>query len=297
MMQNSISRRHFLQAGAATLAASLPLQSALNIKVYHIGLQLYSVREEMKKDAIGTLKAVAKIGYKEVEHADYHDRKFYGFSATEFDKILQETGLSMPSSHTIFRKAHWLEAQNDVTDAWKRTIEDALSVGQEYLISPWFEWDLTQPDEMKRGVAAYERCGEVCRMAGLRFGFHNQRVEFENNYAGQPIYEYMLRNWNLVNICQQLDSCNMAIAGTDPMYWLRRYPHQFESLHVKDRAPGKDESTLLGTGSLAMEDILAFAKKHTPVKYWIIEQESYGSKSPLESVAYNLRRFKEYGFI
>ncbi len=251
----------------------------------------------MKNDPLGTLKAVAKVGYKEVEHANYHEGKFYGFSSVEFDKILKGIGLSMPSAHTIFRKAHWLEAHNEVTDAWKRTIDDALTVGQEYLISPWFEWDLTQPDEMKRGVEAYERCGEICRAAGLRFGFHNHTVEFENDYDGQPIYEYMLRNWSLVNVCQQLDTCNMVIGGADPLDWLRRYPHQFESLHVKDRAPGKDESTLLGTGSLPMEEILAFAKKHTPVKYWIIEQESYGSKTPLEAVAYDLRRFKDYGFI
>ncbi|WP_373514137.1 TIM barrel protein [Persicitalea sp.] len=297
MIQNSINRRHFLKAGAAVLAVSLPLGAAPNIKVYHIGLQLFSVRDAMKQDPLGTLKAVRQVGYKEVEHADYRDRKFYGFSAPEFKKTLENIGLAMPSSHTIFRKAHWLEAQSDVTDTWKQTIEDALIVGQEYLISPWFEWDLTQPDAMKRGVAAYERCGEICRAAGLRFGFHNHTVEFENKYAGQPIYDYMLRNWTLANVCQQLDLCNMAIAGADPMEWLRRYPHHFESMHVKDRELGEDKSTLLGTGSLDMEGILAFAKKHTPVKYWIIEQESYGSKTPLEAVAYDLRRFKEYGFI
>jgi len=297
MMRNTISRRHFLQTGAVALAASLPMQSGPNIKVYHIGLQLYSVREAMEKDPLGTLKAVTKIGYKEVEHANYRDRKFYGFPAVEFDKILKDNGLAIPSSHTVFHKAHWLEAQNDVTDAWKKTIDDALNIGQDQLISPWFEWDLTKPDEMKRGVGAYERCGEICRAAGLRFGFHNHTVEFENNYAGQPIYEYMLRNWSLTNICQQLDICNMAIGGAAPMDWLRRYPHQFESLHVKDRAPGKDESILLGTGSLAMAEILAFAKKHTPVKYWIIEQESHGRETPMEAAAYNLRRFKEYGFI
>ena len=295
-MKNKISRRIFLQSGAAALAA-YPLLAAPNIKVYHIVLQLYSVRDAMKTDPLGTLKAVSGIGYKEVEHADYRNRQFYGFPAHEFKKILQDNGLAMPTSHTVFRKAHWLEARNDVTDAWKQTIEDALTAGQEYLISPWFEWDLTDPDEMKKGVAAYNRCGEICRAAGLRFGFHNHTVEFENDYGGAPIYEYMLRNWDLSYVCQQLDLCNMAIGGADPMHWLRRYPHQFESLHVKDRAPGKDESTHLGAGTLDMEEILAFAKKHTPVKYWVIEQESYGSKTPLEAVAYDLRRFKDYGFL
>lgn len=291
-----INRRSFLQSGI-TLLAGLPLATLPAIKVYHIGLQLYSVRENMKKDPLGTLKAVAKMGYKEVEHADYQNRKFYGFPVPDFKKILEDLNLSMPTSHTMFRKSHWLGAQNTVTDEWKTALEDALTIGQEYLFSPGFDWDLTKPDEMKRGVEAFNRCGELCHEAGIRFGFHNHTVEFETKYDGQPVYEYMLRNWNLAYVCQQMDLCNLANANADPIYWLRRYPHQFESLHVKDKRAGKNESTLLGTGTLDLEGIFAFAKKNTPVKYWVIEQESYGNKTPLEAVAYDLRRFKEYGFI
>lgn len=290
------TRRSFLQSGI-TFLAGLPLATLPTIKVYHIGLQLYSVREDMKKDPLATLKAVAKIGYKEVEPADYQNRKFYGFAAPEFKNILEANGLSMPTAHILFRKTHWLETPNDVTDEWKKTCDDALAAGQDYLISPGFEWDLTDSDEMKKGVAAFNRCGERCNEAGLRFGFHNHTVEFEKKYDGQPVYEYMLRNWDLANVCQQMDLCNLAIANADPIYWLRRYPHHVESLHVKDRLAGKSESTHLGTGTLDMEGILAFAKKNTPVKYWVIEQESYGNKSPLETVGYNLSRFKEYGFI
>jgi sugar phosphate isomerase/epimerase len=296
MSFNVSTRRSFLQT-CATLLPGLSLARHAAIKVYHIGLQLYSVREEMKSNAIGTLKAIAKIGYKEVEHADYHNRKFYGFSASDFRKILEDNNLSMPTSHTLFRRSHWLEAQNEVTDEWKTTLEDALTVGQEYLISPGFEWSLTDSDDMKKGVAAYNRCGELCNQVGLRFGFHNHTTEFEVLYDGQPVYEYMLRNWDLAYVCQQIDLCNLAIANADPLYWLRRYPHQFESMHVKDRLAGHKESTLLGTGTLDMEEVLAFAKKNTPIKYWVIEQESYGNKAPLEAVAYDLRRFKEYGFI
>ena len=290
------TRRAFLQA-CATLLPGLSLASLGAIKVYHISLQLFSVRDEMKRDPVGTLEAVARTGYKEIESADYDDRKFYGFTAPKFKKILEDTGLSMPTSHTVFRKTHWLEAQNDVTDEWKQTLDDALTAGQEYLISPGFEWDMKIADEMKKGVAAYNRCGEICREAGLRFGYHNHTAEFEVKHDGQPVYEYMLRNWNLANIAQQMDLCNLAIANADPMYWLRRFPHQFESMHVKDKQAGKPESTHLGTGTLNLEEIFAFAKKNTPVKYWVLEQESYGTKTPLEAMAYNLQRFKDYGFI
>ncbi len=290
------TRRSFLQT-CAFLLPGLSQAAWPTIKVYHISLQLYSIRDAMKKDPSVTLKAVAKMGYKEVEAADYQNRKFYGYTTSEFRKILEDNNLSMPTSHVVFQKAHWLEAQNDVTDEWKKTMEDALTVGQEYLISPWFAWDLSNPDEMKKGVAAYNRCGEICNEAGLRFGYHNNTAEFEKKYDGQPVYEYMLRNWDLAKVCQQMDLCNLAIANADPIYWLRKYPHQFESMHVKDRLAGTDESTHLGAGTLNLEEIFAFAKKNTPVKYWVIEQESYGTKEPLEAVAYDLRRFKEYGFI
>ncbi len=297
MLKNSISRRNFLKAGPVLVATGFSFRTETKIKVYHIGLQLNSIREAMLENPVSTLESIAKIGYKEVEHAHYIGHHFYGFQASEFSKILKSYGLAMPTSQTIFRKEHWLEANNDVSDSWKKTIEDALIIGQEYLFSPWFDWDLRQPEEMKRGIAAYEHCGEICRAAGLRFGFHNHSSEFEIEYAGAPVYEYMLDNWDLTYVCQQMDLCNMVIVGADPMYWLRRYPHQFESMHVKDKAPGKNESTLLGAGTLDLESILAFAKKHTPVKYWVIEQESFEAKAPLESAAYNLRKFKEYGFI
>lgn len=291
----SLSRRQFLKSSAVSLA-TLPLISRPKIKVYHIGLQLYSLRNDMKVDPIGTLKKVAAMGYKEVEHADYQDRKFYGFGVSEFKGILEDLGLKMPTSHVVFQEKDWLDTQNDVSDAWKATIEDAVAIGQEYLFSPWFAWDIKQPEVMKQGVAAFNRCGEISRAAGLRFGFHNHTIEFETIYEGQPVYEYMLRNWDLTYVCQQMDLCNMAIANADPMDWLRRYPHQFESLHVKDRLAGQDASTHLGEGTLPMEEILAFAKKHTPVKYWIIEQEAYGQKTPLEAVDYDLKKFKNYGF-
>ena len=65
------------------------------------GVQLYSVRDDMKKDPLGTLKQLAEMGYRHVEHASYTGRKFYGYSASEFKKILADLGLSMPSGHTV----------------------------------------------------------------------------------------------------------------------------------------------------------------------------------------------------
>ena len=69
------------------------------------GIQLYSVRDDMKKDPAGTLKQLAAMGYKNVEHANYVDRKFYGYSASEFKKVLDDLGLHMPSGHTVMSES------------------------------------------------------------------------------------------------------------------------------------------------------------------------------------------------
>ena len=66
-----------------------------------LGIQLYSVRDDMKKAPLDTLKQIATMGYKNVEHANYVDKKFYGYSATEFKKVLDGLGLNMPSGHTV----------------------------------------------------------------------------------------------------------------------------------------------------------------------------------------------------
>lgn len=290
-MQEPLSRRSFLKAGAATLA-SLPFIHMPTIKVYHIGLQLYSVRDDMQKDPVATLESVSRIGYREVEHANYADRRFYGFSAADFRKLLDSHGLSMPTSHTLFQKKHWLTNQKEVSDEWKMTLEDALVVGQKYIFSPVFDWNMDNPDELKRGIEAYNHCGEACREAGLRFGYHNHTDDLMKKYQGQPALDYMLAEWDPVSVCMQLDLCNASLGGVDPMVWLRKHPLRFESLHMKDRHKSAPESTLLGEGTLNLEEIIAFANKNTLVKHWVIEQESYHGKSPLEAAQYNLNRFK-----
>ncbi|RYE08894.1 MAG: twin-arginine translocation signal domain-containing protein, partial [Sphingobacteriales bacterium] len=103
-MQNS--RRTFLKNTAllAAVAAAPNSLLAQTKKLQRIVLQLYSVRDDMHKDAKGTLKKIADLGYTQVEHANYNDRKFYGFTVKEFKKILDDLNLKMPSGHTVMTK-------------------------------------------------------------------------------------------------------------------------------------------------------------------------------------------------
>ncbi len=103
------SRRNFIKQGHAQRAGKQRIDHIQYLQLKPagelVGLQLYSVRDEMKKDPLGTLKQLAAMGYKHVEHANYVERKFYGHSAKEFKKVLDDLGMKMPSGHTVLGKA------------------------------------------------------------------------------------------------------------------------------------------------------------------------------------------------
>src|SRR5450432_982878 len=117
------SRRSFIKHSALALTAAsiLPDQLLAAIKTKEtLGIQLYSVRDDMGKDPSGTLKKLAEMGYKHVEHANYIDHKFYGYAQKEFRTILDGLGLKMPSGHTRMNAEHWDSAKKDFTDDWKK---------------------------------------------------------------------------------------------------------------------------------------------------------------------------------
>lgn len=106
----------------------------------------------------------------------------------------------------------------------------------------------------------------------------------------------MLEHFNPRYVCQQLDFGVVAAAGEDPVQWLRRSPHHFESLHILDYNGGGQTQPALGAGTLPLDDILAFARKNTPIKYWVIKSIEIGEDVPWKAFGHDLQRFRQYGF-
>ncbi|MEJ7738649.1 MAG: sugar phosphate isomerase/epimerase [Chitinophagaceae bacterium] len=297
------SRRDFLKSSALTLAGTTLLSSrlfALNQRNLNLGIQLYSIRDEMKKDPLGTLRQVAAIGYKNVEHANYVDRKFYGYSVPEFKKILNELGFSMPSGHTVMRKDHWNESTKDFTDAWKMTVEDAAALGQKYVISPWLDESLRKNfDDMKRYMEVFNKSGELCKKSGMKFGYHNHDFEFSVKLNNVKVYDIILQNTDPALVAQQLDIGNMYSGGGRAMEVLKQYPGRFELLHVKDEiktAAEKYESTVIGKGLIQVKQVIDEAKKTGGTSHFIIEQESYQGQPPIEAVKQDYKIMKSWGY-
>lgn len=303
----SISRRTFIKntslviTGTSLLSGNL---SAAGNKAGEVmGIQLYSIREDMKKDPAGTLKLLAGMGYKYVEHANYIDRKFYGYDAKAFKKLLDGLHLKMPSGHTVMGTQHWDAAKKDFTDSWKLTVDDAAVVGQRYVISPWLDESLRKTyDDIKAYMDVFNKCGELCKKSGMKFGYHNHDFEFKEKLNDKTIYDIILNLTDPKLVAQQMDIGNMYGAGGRALELLQKYPGRFDSLHVKDEIKSDDkramsgyESTILGKGVMETKKITDLARKQGTA-HFIIEQESYQSKTPLECAKEDYVIMKKWGY-
>ncbi len=301
------SRRNFIKNTTLVVAGSALLPNNLFAspkKIERVGIQLYSVRDAMKADPAGSLKKLADMGYIFVEHANYINRKFYGYDPKEFKKLLSGMDLQMPSGHTVMTAQDWDDSKNDFTDKWKYTIEDAATVGQKYVISPWLDESLRHDtDKLKKFMNQFNKCGELCKASDMKFGYHNHNFEFSTKVGDGTLYDYILANTDPALVAQQMDMGNMLGAGGIALDLLKKYPGRFELMHVKDEiksdtGQGMDgyDSTILGQGVMPVKDIVKDARRNGGTSWFIIEQESYQGKDPFDCVKIDLQMMKKWGF-
>lgn len=298
------SRRSFIRNSAlAAAGVSLFQQNifAAAKKGELTGIQLYSVRADMKADPLGTLKQLSDMGYRHVEHANYANRKFYGWTVSEFKKILNGFGMSMPSGHTVLDAKHWDASKKDFTNEWKYTLEDAAAMGQSFVISPWLEESKRKSmSDLKSFMEIFNRSGELCKKFGMKFGYHNHDFEFSEKVEGKVLFDIILAETDPNLVMQQLDIGNMLNGGAKALDVMKQYPGRFESMHVKDEIKATEghepfESTILGKGVVPIKSIIDLGRA-SGTKHFIIEQESYQGKTPMECANEDLKIMKKWGY-
>lgn len=144
-MNTTYSRRQFLSSGSAALIGLAGWPSLPAIKVYHIPLYDAGIQELLTKDPLNALVSLATVGYKELEFSGATNHTYYGLKPAEFRKRLDDSPIEIPIGQLAFKKQHWQETNRDVTDEWKIMLDNALAVGQKYVISPIFGWDTKNP--------------------------------------------------------------------------------------------------------------------------------------------------------
>ena len=265
-MPDSHDRRTFLAtlgAAALTLAARRPVPLISRRRLKRIGLQLYTVRDEMAKDVPKTLERVAQIGYREVEFAGY-----FKHTPHEIHELLERYKLSAPSSHVPYPEK-W--------DDWKKTVADAKKVGHEYVTVAW------TPDEKRQGADAYQRVAETfnragteARKAGLHFAYHNHDYELAAPAAGGPLpLDVLFEHTDPALVTFEMDLYWMVHGGADPLAYFKKYPGRISLVHVKDAMAGPEHTmTEVGKGTIDFPKIFAYDADHgTHIKHAFVEHD------------------------
>lgn len=274
----AMNRRTFVGTSIATaLAASRPSWSAESHHIERVGLQLYTVRDLMKKDFEGTIAKVAQIGYKEVEFAGYFDH-----SPQDVRAILQKDGLTSPSTHVGY---------DIVEKKWSETLDTAHTIGHKFVVCPWVEpSQRKEADGWKRAAALFNKAGEAAQKAGIQFAYHNHAFEFEPSEAlgGKLPYDFLLAETDPKLVKMEMDLCWITVGGQDPVKYFDQYPGRFPLVHVKDwtwKGPGGNDyggatgaakkpghMTDVGEGEINWKRIFAKSDK-AGIQHYIVEND------------------------
>ena len=292
-----MKRRNFIRNSSMALPAILmPIPSfSLSLKSkYKMGLQLYTVRDAMEKDPIGTLKQVSAMGYEDLELYGYDGEAgtFYGFKAAEFKKILEDVNLTTSSGHYGL-PAFFDSPEEDLLRYVDQCIEGAHAVGHSFVTWPWLDPKDRNIEGFKKLCAKLNLIGERVKAGGLRFAYHNHGFEFED-HNGQIGYDIITNQTDPELVKLQLDLYWVAhdsqLSSED---WIRKQAGRIVMWHIKDMHKESRDYTELGNGSIDFLPILPLAET-SGLEYYYLEQGSNFAVNSMQSIAASAAYFKKH---
>lgn len=291
-----LSRRSFIKSGALLSAGLLVLPSACKANKSYIGLQLYTVRDAMASDPVGTLAKVAALGYDSMEGATYTGtQKFYGMDPAGFSKVLKDNGLIMPSSHYRLGedKENGADVKGTMLHDWDKAVDDAAAVGIEYMVCAYLsETERGNLDHYKQVAEHLNKAGEIARKAGIQVCYHNHNFEFAAQEDGKLPYDILLNDTDQELVKMELDLYWVAKAGKDPIALFNQHPGRFPLWHVKDMDNTPEKNfTEVGNGTIDFKTIFAKAEL-AGRRYFFVEQDQTPG-SPFDSIAKSISYIKK----
>lgn len=270
------NRRTFLKTSAIASAAVVMLPSCMSStsrQMPDLGLQLYTVRNQMAEDARGTLERVAKIGYKNLETAGYADGKMYGFTGAEWKNILGELGLRNISAHMslpVFQ------------EEFDQALEFMQASDQQYVVLPWLSPEQrTSLDQYRSYAELLNKSAEKAQSANIQVCYHNHDFEFQELEGQLPI-NVLLENVDPKLVDLELDLYWVRKAGFDPVEFFKENENRIPLWHVKDMADTPEQGFApVGTGTIDFKKIFDHAEV-SGMDYFFVEQDQ--SDDPMQSI-------------
>ncbi|WP_223580858.1 sugar phosphate isomerase/epimerase family protein [Sphingobacterium sp. GVS05A] len=257
-----------LMAGCMLLAIN-PTFAQQKAEKKEIGLQLYSVREEISKnpnfDQI--LQKIAALGYTGVEAAGYKDGKLYNLSPQEFKAKVEKTGMKVLSSHATKTLSAQELASGDFSESlkwWDECIAAHKAAGMKYIVTPWMDVPKTLKD-LETQCRYLDAVGAKCRQQGILYGYHNHAHEFKK-VEDKVMFDYMLEHTNPENVFFEMDVYWAVIGDVSPVDYFNKYAGRFKALHIKDHRE-------IGQSGMVGFDAIFNNAKTGGLKYLFVELE------------------------
>jgi len=249
-------------------------------KIKKIGIQLYTLRDIIKSDLKGTLASLGKIGYNSLEAYGF-DGRFFEHSAKDFRELCNDLGMDITSTHC------GITVENASLYA-----EKAAEAGLGYLVLPSLMGRPGKtPDDFKKLAVEMNRIGEITKKAGISFGYHNHKFEFEK-IEGEIPYDILLKETDPALVTFQMDIYWVVKGGFDPRQYFEKYPGRFGLWHIKDL--GNDGDTcIVGNGQINFKDLLKKSKQ-AGLKRILYEQEHYSEGTPLQCAELSFNYIKKH---
>jgi sugar phosphate isomerase/epimerase len=257
----SISRRTFLaMAGTMPFAA----RAFATLKDVPVGLELYSVRDELAKDLKGTVTAVAKMGYQIVEfYSPYFD--WTPDQAKEVRKLLDDLGLQCRSTHN--------GTPSFTADGLQKAIELNRIIGSKYIIMA-SAGRVSGLDGWKSVAEKLTAAAEQLRPMGLATGYHNHQPEWTPVDGQRPMD--VIAAGTPKDVALQLDVGTCVEVGADPVAWIKANPGRIRSMHCKEWSKTNGYGVAFSEGDAPWKQILDAAESTGGIEYYLIEQEQSG---------------------
>ena len=271
-----MNRRQFFNKTAALIAvgsiASQELFTACTAKPIksRIGIQLYSIKDELAKDFMGSLKKLADIGYSSVEPYGFTKDDFFGHTMKDLSNIVKDMGMTVTGSH-IWSSISVNDPTDKEWDFWKKIADIVKSGGGEWAVQSSLPGAETL-DDLKRIVSYFNRAGEVCQKSGVKFAFHNHTEVF-TEIEGEPILDYLIGNTDPGLVFFQMDWGHTVNGGGDCVRILRDFPQRIPLWHASDFDAATRKYTDVGNGSVPYPALFDLANS-SGLEQLIVEQET-----------------------
>jgi sugar phosphate isomerase/epimerase len=273
------SRREFLKTAALAVAGGVVLPDLLsscggssNAVKKHIGLQLYSLRDDINDIGIKkVLEIVAKMGYVNLETAGYGNGKIYNTDPAEFKKMVDDLGMKVTSAHL---SRNISDNHDEDMKWWNVAVEAHQAAGMKYMIMPYspLSGEGATLDNVKRYGEYFGQIGLITAAVGIKFGYHNHAFEFENKIDDVPVYDLLVENTSSDHVLFQNDVYWTQAGGYSPVDYLKKYPNRIQVLHIKD------EKAIGASGTIDFKAIFDLAYANG-IKDWYVEVERYDKHS------------------